>query len=140
MALVTLEEAKTYLRVDTADEDSLIQSLLDSAEKLAVQVSRLSLVEWAEVEAGTSQSIKNGSAADSALSQEDAAGGSAESADDADSSLTDDEIAEYRSMLKTAIMYAMAYLYEHREQADHHELTLTLRSLLFAIREGRPNT
>lgn len=140
MALVTLEEAKTYLRVDTADEDSLIQSLLDSAEKLAVQVSRLSLVEWAEVEAGTSRSIKNGLAADSASSQEDADGGSDGSAAEADSALTDSEITEYRSLLKTAIMYTLGYLYEHREEADHHELTLTLRSLLFAIREGRPNT
>lgn len=139
MALVTLEEAKTYLRVDTADEDSLIQSLLDSAEKLAVQVSRLSLVEWAEVEAGTSQSIKNGSTTDSALSQENAAGGSSGSAEEMDSPLTAEEIAEYRSMLKTAVMYATAYLYEHREQADHHELMLTLRSLLFSIREGRPS-
>ena len=34
------------------------------------------------------------------------------------------------------ILYAVAYLYEHREEADHHELTLTLRSLLFGIREA----
>ena len=27
-------------------------------------------------------------------------------------------------------------MFEHREDADHHELTLTLRSLLFAVREG----
>jgi len=37
---------------------------------------------------------------------------------------------------KIAIMYAAAYLYEHREEADHHKLLLTLRSLLFASREG----
>lgn len=36
---------------------------------------------------------------------------------------------------KVAVMYAAAYLYEHREEADHHALTLTLRSLLFAARE-----
>lgn len=35
----------------------------------------------------------------------------------------------------TAVLYAVAYLYEHREEADHHELTITLRSLLFGIRE-----
>ena len=34
------------------------------------------------------------------------------------------------------ILYAVAYLYEHREEADHHELTLTLRSLLFGIRKA----
>ena len=28
-----------------------------------------------------------------------------------------------------------AYLYEHREDADHHALGLTLRSLLFGCRE-----
>lgn len=32
-------------------------------------------------------------------------------------------------------MYTVAYLYEHREEADHHELMLTLRSLLFGIRQ-----
>lgn len=30
---------------------------------------------------------------------------------------------------KIAVMYAVAYLYEHREDADHHALTLSLRSL-----------
>lgn len=34
-----------------------------------------------------------------------------------------------------AVMYAVAYLYEHREDADHHALTISLRSLLFGIRE-----
>lgn len=37
---------------------------------------------------------------------------------------------------KIAVMYAVAYLYEHREEADHHELVLTLRAMLFGIREG----
>ena len=36
---------------------------------------------------------------------------------------------------KTAVLYAAAYLYEHREDADHHALGLTLRSLLFGCRE-----
>ena len=31
---------------------------------------------------------------------------------------------------RTAVMYATAYLYEHREEADHHALILTLRALL----------
>ncbi len=34
-----------------------------------------------------------------------------------------------------AVMYAVAYLYEHREDADHHALTISLRSLLFGIRK-----
>ena len=37
---------------------------------------------------------------------------------------------------KIAVMYAVAYLYEHREEADHHELMLTLRAMLSDIREG----
>ena len=36
---------------------------------------------------------------------------------------------------KPAIMYSVAYLYEHREEADHHALTITLRSLLFGSRK-----
>lgn len=36
--------------------------------------------------------------------------------------------------VKIAVMYAVAYLFEHREEADHHALALTLRSLLFGIR------
>lgn len=35
---------------------------------------------------------------------------------------------------KVAVMYAVAYFYEHREKADHHALVLTLRSLLFGSR------
>ena len=34
-----------------------------------------------------------------------------------------------------AVQYTAAYLYEHREQADHGELVGTLRSLLFGIRK-----
>lgn len=37
--------------------------------------------------------------------------------------------------VKTAVMYAAAYFYEHREEADHHDLILTLRSLLFGSRK-----
>ena len=36
---------------------------------------------------------------------------------------------------KIAVMYAVAYLYEHRENANYKELTLSLRSLLFGIRK-----
>ena len=40
------------------------------------------------------------------------------------------------NQLRIGILYAVAYLYEHREEADHHKLTLSLRSLLFGIREA----
>lgn len=36
---------------------------------------------------------------------------------------------------RIAVLYAIAYLYEHREEADHKALTLTLRALLFGIRQ-----
>lgn len=36
---------------------------------------------------------------------------------------------------KASVMYTVAYMYEHREEADHHALTLTLRSLLFGARK-----
>ena len=36
---------------------------------------------------------------------------------------------------KIAVMYAVAYLYEHGENANYKELTLSLRSLLFGIRK-----
>lgn len=48
----------------------------------------------------------------------------------------DTSLTPIRETMKVAILYATGYLYEHREEADHHELTLTLRSILFAIREG----
>ena len=102
MALVSLAEAKEYLRVDTADEDAIISVLLSSARRLCADVARLSEERWAEV----------------------------------DSDAEDPSLAPIRETMKVAILYALGYLFEHREDADHHELTLTLRSLLFAIREG----
>ena len=48
--------------------------------------------------------------------------------------LTVDELSE-TSMAKIAVMYAVAYLYEHREDADHHALTISLRALLFGVRK-----
>ena len=47
-----------------------------------------------------------------------------------------DETSAARETMKMAVLYALGYLFEHREDADHHDLTLTLRSLLFALREG----
>ena len=49
---------------------------------------------------------------------------------------TEAELSAIREIMKVAILYTCAYLFEHREEADHHALTMTLRSLLFAIREG----
>ena len=102
MALVSLAEAKEYLRVDSADEDAIIGVLLSSAQRLCVDVARLTDEQWAAVDSD----------------EEDAA------------------LNPIRETMKVAILYALGYLFEHREDANHHELTLTLRSLLFAVREG----
>lgn len=88
--LISLSEMKQYLRVDTSDEDALITSLIQTAERLCRDVARLS----------------------------------------------DEEFAEQSLTTKVAVLYAVAYLYEHREDANHTELTLSLRSLLFGVRKA----
>lgn len=45
------------------------------------------------------------------------------------------EVFEANPCSKTAVMYAVAYLYEHREEADHKSLSVTLRALLFGDRK-----
>lgn len=87
--LVTLQEAKEYLRVDAEDEDALILSLLGAAQGLCMDVAR--------------------------VSEESDLSGDLENA-------------------RAAVLYAAAYLYEHREEADHRGLMLTLRALLFGVR------
>lgn len=109
MVLITLEEAKQYLRVDSSDEDALIGILLTTAKRLCADVARIDERRWCVIESGEGTEIV---------------------------SYTYEELARIREVLKTAILYALGYLYEHREDADHHALALTLRSLLFAIREG----
>ena len=49
---------------------------------------------------------------------------------------TDDrDVLEQDENAKTAVLYATAYLYEHREEADHHAMVLTLRALLSGSRK-----
>lgn len=86
--IITLEEMKQYLRVDFDDDDSLIETLITSATRLCMDITR-----------------------------------------------QDQDAFEESENTKPAIYYAVAYLYEHREEADHHALTLTLRSLLFGSRK-----
>ena len=49
--------------------------------------------------------------------------------------IEDTERFEQQENAKISVMYAVAYLYEHREEADHNQMLLTLRALLFGIRE-----
>lgn len=37
-------------------------------------------------------------------------------------------------LVMAAVLYALAYINEHREEADHHSLILTLRAILFGER------
>lgn len=89
MAVLTLEETKQYLRVDSSDEDSFILGLIQTGETLCADVARMET----------------------------------------------EELEAHLPMVRIAVLYAAAYLYEHREQADHGELVQTLRSLLFGIRK-----
>ena len=87
--IITLEEMKNYLRVDTADDDTLIQNILIAAEKLCMDILR-----------------------------------------------TDEQsVLEAEPNANVAVLYATAYLYEHREEADHKALTISLRSLLSGSRK-----
>ena len=49
--------------------------------------------------------------------------------------ISDTEEFEKHPVSKIAVMYDVAFLYEHREETDHHALTLSLRSLLFGCRQ-----
>ena len=103
MALIPLYEAKTYLRVDSSDEDALIGILLSSAEQMCKDVGRLSEDQWEAVNAA----------------DRDAENGVQPTR----------ELEALRSTCRVAILYALGYLYEHRDEADHKQLMLTLRSI-----------
>lgn len=53
MAIITLDEAKTYLRVDYADEDELITNFISTAEKLVQDMARLSDDDWSAADEDT---------------------------------------------------------------------------------------
>lgn len=107
MALILTEDAKAYLRVDSADEDATVGILLASAIRLCVDIARLTDEKW------------------------DVINSDAASSDD----YTEAELSAIRETMKVAILYTCAYLFEHREEADHHALNLTLRDLLFGTRK-----
>ena len=44
--------------------------------------------------------------------------------------------AENEDTVRTAMLFALGYLYENRSNPDYKKLTLNLRSILFAQREG----
>ncbi|VTY18600.1 head-tail connector protein [Streptococcus agalactiae] len=84
--MLTLLEAKIYLRVDTSEEDDLIKVLIATSEELCKDVLRT------------------------------------------------DEL-EDTPLIRSAMLYAVAYLFEHREEAKHHDLKETLYHLLGGLRK-----
>ena len=114
--MVTLSEAKAYLRVDSSYEDPLITSLLASACSICMDVGRLTPAEWSSIADYTETNRKN------LIIQS--------------GEYCKHEILCMKEILRVGVFYTLGYLYEHREEADHHDLVMTLRNLLFSIREG----
>ena len=50
--------------------------------------------------------------------------------------MDDERFSENEDVVRTAMLYTVSYLYENRNTADFSKLTLTLRAMLFAQREG----
>lgn len=115
--LIPLYQAKDYLRVDSSDEDELIGILQSTAQQMCVDVARISQAQWKDIDTLSYDDNGNLLPTESELYSEE-------------------ELETLRATFRTAILYALGYLYKHREEADHHALMLTLRSLLFAVREG----
>lgn len=115
MTIVTLEEAKVYLRQDSNFEDALISTLIATASFKCCEIARLTASQW--------ESIRTADATSSDLEING-------------ETYTATELIHMKELLRVAVFYCIGYLYEHREEADHHDLDLTLRNLLCAIREG----
>ena len=88
--MITLKEAKNYLRVDYEEDDKLIQNLLSTSKQLVMDVGRMS----------------------------------------------EDDFSVNEDTVRTAVLFALGYLYENRSNPDYKKLTFNLRSILFAQREG----
>ena len=50
--------------------------------------------------------------------------------------MDEERFSENEDVIQTAMLYTVSYLYENRNNADFSKLTLTLRAMLFAQREG----
>ena len=50
--------------------------------------------------------------------------------------MDEEGFSENEDVVRTAMLYTVSYLYENRNTADFSKLTLTLRAMLFAQREG----
>ena len=50
--------------------------------------------------------------------------------------MDEERFSENEDVVRTAMLYTVSYLYENRNTADFSKLTLTLRAMMFAQREG----
>ena len=50
--------------------------------------------------------------------------------------MDEDAFARNEDTVRPAMLFALGYLYENRSNPDYQKLTLNLRSILFAQREG----
>ena len=50
--------------------------------------------------------------------------------------MDEERFSENEDVVRTAMLYTVSYLYQNRNTADFSKLTLTLRAMLFAQREG----
>lgn len=50
--------------------------------------------------------------------------------------MSEEDFSINEDTVRTAMLFALGYLYENRSNPDYHKLTLNLRSILFAQREG----
>ena len=89
--IISIEQAKTYLKLegtDSTDEDTLIQSLITTAENLCDDILRFKI----------------------------------------------SELELVPEIIKTSILFSVAFLFENRETANYDELLKSLKILLSSVR------
>ena len=129
MALIPLFEAKTYLRVDSGDEDALIGILLSSAEQMCKDVGRLSDDQWEAV-----------NAADASFDSVRCEGGGVLMIDKLNERITiqqskhmTDKVGNHRNAwvdYYTCFAYASTF----EAQEDEGEVTAEQKSVVFTVR------
>lgn len=87
---ISLDEAKSYMRIDYDDEDSYILSLIHMATTLVYDM----------------------------ITKD-----------------SNDLTPENLEIIRIAVLYATAYMYDHRDNPNYSSMLKTLRAILFPIRK-----